>query len=167
MRVCLQSAAGSAAGSDVRRRRRRGRAPVLADDAVPVPQSGDTAAAVSAQPDAVTGPSPPVEAAPSVPPAIPSASAPISRAGGGVRAQGRPVVATSRVSALVEDTDVVGEILSTSQSGGRFLSGAVESGDSVLKRTVFKEMPLDGALLKQRFRADISLCLLRCVQAAV
>ena len=84
-----------------------------------------------------------------------------------MRAQGRPVVATSRVSALVEDTDVVGEILSTSQSGGRFLSGAVESGDSVLKRTVFKEMPLDGALLKQRFRADILLFLLRCVQAAV
>jgi hypothetical protein len=84
-------------------------------------------------------------AEPQVPPSVESSSVPVSRAGGGFRAQGRPSVASSRVSALVEDTDVVGEIISTSQSGGRFLSGAVESGDSVLKRTVFKEMPLDGS----------------------
>ena len=149
--------ASSAAGSEVRRRRRRAGgggsrapAPVAAEEALHVAPSTDTAAGVSAQPDAVAGPPPAVEAAPSVPPAIPSSSAPVSRAGGGVRAPGRPAVANSRVSALVEETDVVGEVLSTSQSGGRFLSGAVESGDSVLKRTVFKEMPLDGALLSEK-----------------
>ena len=101
---------------------------------------------------------------PAAPPAVHSSSGPAPRAGGGARAQGRSAVASSRVSALVEDTDVVGEVVSTSQSGGRFLTVAVESGDSVLNRSVFKEMPLDGPLCLL-FTCSMfkSLLMCRCV----
>jgi hypothetical protein len=146
--------ASSAAGSEVRRRRRRAgggtkaAAPAAVENAESASELGagvsePPADMVQAQRSAAAEPS----TAPQVPAAIESASGPTSRSGGGVRAAGRALVSSSRVSSLVEETDVVGEIVSTSQSGGRFLSGAVESGDSVLKRTVFKEMPLDGLLL--------------------
>jgi hypothetical protein len=146
--------ASSAAGSEVRRRRRRAKA-ASSDAAVTGPQPDDSAAGVVISSDAANSQSPIVEASasasavpisPPAPVATHSSSGPALRAGGGVRAQGRSALASSRVSALVEDADVVGEIIASSQSGGRFLSGAVESGDSVLKRSVFKEMPLDGAL---------------------
>lgn len=147
----VHAQASSVAGSEVRRRRRRVKvaAPDAAEDSAAVHQHGDSAAGVASSSDAGLSQGAGAAAsseAPAPPPAIQSSSDPALHAGTGIRSHGRPVIASSRVSALVEDTDVVGEILSTSQSGGRFLTGAVESGDSVLKRSVFKEMPLDGPL---------------------
>jgi hypothetical protein len=135
--------ASSVAGSEARRRRRRAggvgvraAVPAAAEDAVDHAQPGDPASGVAAA-HSLAGVTDAAQA-PRAPPAIQSLSAP-------ARALGRSAAASSRVSALVEDTDVVGEVVSTSQSGIRVLSGALESGDSVLKRTVFKEMPLDGS----------------------
>ena len=135
--------ASSVAGSEARRRRRRAggggvraAVPAAAEDAVDHAQPGDPASGVAAA-HSLAGVTDAAQA-PRAPPAIQSLSAP-------ARALGRSAAGSSRVSALVEDTDVVGEVVSTSQSGIRVLSGALESGDSVLKRTVFKEMPLDGS----------------------
>lgn len=153
----VDEAASSAAGSEVRRRRRRagggvkaapssvveGEIPAPASEPPP-PASADSGAGVGAPSHAVAPSDGSAAASAAAPPPIESATLPVTRAVGGFRPQGRSTAASSRVSALVEDTDVVGEIVSTSQNGGRFMSGAVESGDSVLKRTIFKEMPIDG-----------------------
>ena len=145
--------ASSVAGSEARRRRRRAggggvraAVPAAAEDAAAHAQPGDPASGVTTA-HSLAGVTDAVQA-PRAPPAIPSPSAP-------ARSHGRPGAASSsRVSALVEETDVVGEVVSTSQSGIRVLSGALESGDSVLKRTVFKEMPLDGSFLLSCHRTE-------------
>lgn len=149
--------ASSAAGSEVRRRRRRagggvkaapsavvgGEVPASASEPPP-PASADSGAGVGASSHDVASSHGSAAASAAAPPPIESSTLPVTRAAGSYRLQGRSAAALSRASALVEDTDVVGEIVSTSQNGSRFMSGAVESGDSVLKRTIFKEMPIDG-----------------------